>query len=91
MTYLNGCGAKSFQDVGAQCGEFQARACNCNRQAHNSVELLFEKLGASDGTTLPPPPEDNGPPVVAISYPDDGDTLQMFGVLLARSLMRAMS
>jgi MYXO-CTERM domain-containing protein len=75
MTYLNGCGDKSFQDIDAQCGEFQQRACNCNRASHNSVQLLFEKLGPSDGTEPPPPPQDDGPPTVAVTYPLNGDVL----------------
>jgi len=48
MSYLNGCGAKEFRDIDAQCGEYSPRACNCNRPSHNSVEILLEKLGPAE-------------------------------------------
>jgi MYXO-CTERM domain-containing protein len=75
MTYLGGCGDKSFRDFDAQCGEYQPRACNCNRQLHNSVEILTEKLGLNTG--LPPvmPPNDPIPPVVQITSPADNANL----------------
>jgi MYXO-CTERM domain-containing protein len=76
MTYLGGCGAKEFRDVDAQCGEFQPRACNCNRASQNSVEIMFEKLGAAgSGPVEPPPPTETVPPVVSITSPADGATL----------------
>ncbi len=75
MTYLSGCGNKSFRDVDAQCGEYQARACNCGRSRQNSVQVLIEKLGASNGTTPPPPPNDMIAPTVAVTSPADGATL----------------
>ena len=65
MTYLSGCGAKSFQDVDAQCGEYEPRACICGRPSQNSVQVLYEKLGVAGGgggggggEPPPPPPED---------------------------------
>lgn len=76
MTYLGGCGAKSFRDLNAQCGEFQPRACNCNRPSQNSVQIMIEKLGAAgSGGTTPPPPTETVPPVVFITSPADGATL----------------
>lgn len=76
MTYLSGCGPKSFRDVDAQCGEYQPRACNCGRPRQNSVNVLIEKLGASNGANPPPPPpNDPTPPVVTITSPADGATL----------------
>jgi hypothetical protein len=76
MTYLGGCGAKTFRDVNAQCGEFQPRACNCNRPSQNSVQIMLEKLGpAGSGTVDPPPPTETVPPVVSITSPADGATL----------------
>lgn len=69
MTYLSGCGDKSFRDVDAQCGEYQARACNCGRSRQNSVQVLIEKLGASNGTNPNPPPADPTPPTVAVTSP----------------------
>ncbi len=76
MTYLGGCGAKEFRDVNAQCGEFQARACNCSRASQNSVQIMFEKLGAAGSGTTPPPPSETVPPAVSITSPADGATLQ---------------
>ncbi|MBI5494333.1 MAG: Ig-like domain-containing protein [Deltaproteobacteria bacterium] len=51
MTYLRGCGAKSFQDYDAPCGEGSARQCICGRSSQNSVQIMYQKLGAADGTT----------------------------------------
>ncbi len=73
MTYLSGCGAKSFQDVSAPCGEFEARSCavpgqyDCGYAEQNSVQLLTERIGLNDGTT---PGND-----VAIMSPADGATV----------------
>lgn len=72
MTYLSGCGDKTFRDHDAQCGEFSARACNCGRPSQNSVEVLTEKLGLFNGTPPPPPPNDPVPPTVAITSPANG-------------------
>ena len=39
MTYLDGCGAKSFQNVLAPCGEYEERPCSCGDPAgQNSVQ-----------------------------------------------------
>jgi hypothetical protein len=69
MTYLSGCGAKTFQDVAAPCGEFEQRAScaiagkyDCGRDTQNSVELLTQRLGLRPGT----------PPMVSITAPADG-------------------
>jgi uncharacterized protein (TIGR03382 family) len=68
MTYLAGCGAKSFRNVAAPCGEFSARSCavpgkyDCGRDTQNSVALLTERLGLRPGT----------PPQVSIVAPADG-------------------
>lgn len=76
MTYLGGCGDKEFRDLDAQCGEFQPRACNCNRASQNSVEIMLEKLGpAGSGTVTPPPPTETVPPAVSITSPGDNATL----------------
>jgi uncharacterized protein (TIGR03382 family) len=61
MSYLRGCGAKSFQDVAAPCGEGEARECLCGGDTQNSVELLDERLGLRG--------EGNPAPVVAIDEP----------------------
>lgn len=76
MTYLNGCGAKTFQDQASQCGEYSPRQCNCGRPSQNSVQVLLEKLGPSDGSPPPPPPPpDDEDPTVSIVSPSDGATL----------------
>ena len=78
MTYLGGCGAKSFQDVDAQCGEYQARECMCGGTTQNSVQEMLATLGPAGSTPPPPPPPppgDTGAPTVAITSPADGATL----------------
>jgi uncharacterized protein (TIGR03382 family) len=61
MSYLRGCGAKSFQDVAAPCGEGEARECLCGGDRQNSVELLDARLGLRG--------EGNPAPEVAIDAP----------------------
>lgn len=74
MTYLDGCGAKEFQDVYSVCGEFEERECSCNRQTQNSVQEMYEKLGPTEGFEPPPPPNDVEAPKVAILSPADGSS-----------------
>lgn len=62
MTYLYGCGAKTFQDVDAPCGEDEARPCFCDVPTQNSVQHLLSVLGPADQT----------PPTVSITAPADG-------------------
>lgn len=58
MTYLQGCGAKSFQDVAAPCGEDLPRPCrmegqyDCGYQEQNSVELLTARIGLRPGDPI---------------------------------------
>lgn len=54
MTYLQGCGAKTFQDVDAMCGESAARACSCGHATQNSVKILTQKLGLAAPDTIAP-------------------------------------
>jgi len=84
MTYLNGCGAKSFQDQAVRCGEFEERDCACGDQTQNSVAWLLERLGPAQanpppppppvdaGTPPPPPPPDAGNPPPPPPRPDAG-------------------
>lgn len=72
MTYLGGCGNKTFQDTGAQCGEYEPRQCNCGRATQNSVTIMTEKLGGS----APLDPGDTTPPVAQINTPANGATYQ---------------
>jgi hypothetical protein len=73
MTYLSGCGDKTFQDTNAQCGEFEPRQCNCGRGAQNSVAIMLDKLGAAGGSVTDP--NDATPPTAAIVSPANDATL----------------
>ncbi len=66
MTYLYGCGDKSFQDVDARCGEDQARNCSCGGSTQNSVQRILAVFGPGNPT----------PPTVAITEPADGAQVQ---------------
>jgi hypothetical protein len=46
MTYLTGCGAKSFVDADASCGERKKRACEGGGALQNSYRTLVNVLGA---------------------------------------------
>jgi hypothetical protein len=46
MTYLRGCGAKTFVDADAPCGEHKKRACEGGAPTQNSYRRLIEVLGA---------------------------------------------
>lgn len=65
MTYLSNCGPKTFQDVDAQCGEYQPRACSCGGNTQNSYQHILNTFGSA----VP----DNAAPTAAITYPNDGD------------------
>lgn len=67
MTYLYGCGAKSFQDTNAQCGEDGPRTCMCGGTTQNSVQILYDVLGPA-GT-------DTTQPAIDISSPSNGATV----------------
>jgi MYXO-CTERM domain-containing protein len=75
MTYLGGCGDKTFQNSERNCGEFEPRQCNCNRATQNSVRIMLEKLGANGGGGVEPPPVDPTPPAVSITSPANNATL----------------
>jgi hypothetical protein len=59
MTYLYGCGEKSFQPVAAPCGEYSARSCSCGGTTQNSVELLLAHNGPRPTDPEDPPPRDD--------------------------------
>ena len=46
MTYLSGCGNKSFVDADAPCGESKKRACEGGAKTQNSYRRLLDVLGA---------------------------------------------
>lgn len=62
MTYLTGCGEKSFQDFDAQCGEDSARSCMCGGFTQNSYQRILREFGVGQPT----------PPQVLITHPQDG-------------------
>jgi len=66
MTYLGGCGSKSFQNTNAPCGEYSARTCACGGSTQNSVAMLSARIGTADAT----------PPTVAITAPANGATVE---------------
>ncbi len=71
MTYLSGCGEKTFQDVNAQCGEFEPRACDCTGATQNSVQEMLDLFGPSG-----PPVDDPVPPTVSFVSPANGATIE---------------
>ncbi len=79
MTYLSGCGDKSFLDTYSPCGEFEPRQCQCGDASQNSVQMMLQVLGASDGSVAPPPTDDLEIPTVSITSPADGDILEANG------------
>ena len=80
MTYLQGCGHKTFQDQTVSCGESGPRACSCGGQ-QNSVQFMNARLGPASGNPPPPPPpppppgNDTTAPKIVISSPANHSTL----------------
>ncbi|MEM9455585.1 MAG: Ig-like domain-containing protein [Myxococcota bacterium] len=68
MTYLSGCGPKTFQDIDAQCGEFNPRQCSCGGATQNSYQHILSTFGASA--------PDTQAPTAAITYPTDGSVFE---------------
>ncbi len=66
MTYLQNPSSKRFQNVLADCGEFEARQCYCGRNRQNSVAELLAIFGQA-------PPS---PPTVEILTPLSGQGLE---------------
>jgi hypothetical protein len=76
MTYLRGCGVKTFQDQSASCGTYSARRCQCRGGRQNTVETLYDLVGAQNGLVPPSPEDDEGPPSIALAEPEDGTTFR---------------
>lgn len=53
MTYLSGCGAKSFVDKNLRCGEKKARDCQNGQPTQNSFQHLLKILGPAATPTQP--------------------------------------
>lgn len=51
MTYLRGCGAKTFVDADAPCGEGKKRPCEGGAPTQNSYRRLVEVLGVAKPQT----------------------------------------
>ena len=74
MTYLGGCGDKSFRDVNAECGEDEPRECMCGGTTQNSYARI-----AGEFNTEPPTP-----PSVSIVQPEAGDEVEPgFAIVVA--------
>jgi MYXO-CTERM domain-containing protein len=73
MTYLNGCGPKTFHDVNAPCGEFSQRQCQCGGSTQNSVQKILAVFGPGTPT----------PPTVNITEPGEGSTVDQGFVVRA--------
>lgn len=74
LTYMHYDGDRSFQNQLAECGEDKGRPCGVAgsptcRGKQNSVQLLYERLGAKGV------PGDDTPPAVSITSPADGATV----------------
>ena len=54
MTYLPACGARSFRDHDARCGEKRARDCSYGAPTQNSYQRLRSVLGPARGAAAPP-------------------------------------
>lgn len=65
MTYLYGCGEKSFQDGDYPCGEYEPRACECGGASQNAYQYILDLFG--------PAVPDTEAPTATITSPDDGD------------------
>lgn len=69
MTYLSGCGDKTFQDGNYQCGEYSPRACDCGGATQNSYQYIMSLFGPS----VP----DVQAPTATIVAPHDGETFSV--------------
>ena len=54
MSYLYGCGEKSFQDGDYQCGEYEGRACECGGATQNAFAAITELFGSAVPDTEAP-------------------------------------
>ena len=75
MSYLHGCGEKTFQDKDMACGEWGARSCGSGQRVQNSHYRLAKLVGLrpqAPGQPTPPPPSappaDEPPPVLADTH-----------------------
>jgi len=76
MTYLSGCGTKSWVDEEAWCGTYSKVRCSCRGGKQNTVQALYEHLGAANGEPPPDPEDDQSPPTLQLMSPRDGETFR---------------
>lgn len=69
MSYLSGCGDKTFQDGDYQCGEYSPRACDCGGATQNSYQYILSLFG--------PATPDEHAPTATIVAPVDGDVFEV--------------
>ncbi len=69
MTYLDGCGKKSFQDADVRCGEDQDRDCSCGNQTQNSYKHLLRMHGVGPDCGDRCPPTDKIKPTLEVLSP----------------------
>ncbi len=67
MTYLTGCGKKTFQDIDASCGTNGPTNCSCGGATQNS----FQRILALFGDAVPPTPPD-----CELTSPTQGDVVR---------------
>lgn len=72
MTYLTGCGNKTFQNTSEWCGTYAAERCACRGGQQNTHAALLNLLGPSTGMPPPDTSNDRQPPQVAVTSPNDG-------------------
>ena len=76
MTYLEGCGHKTFQDKAAYCGTDSAVTCR-NGGKQNTVLHLNAVLGlAKPGNTEDGPPDESAAPTVSLIAPKNGEAFE---------------
>jgi hypothetical protein len=75
MTYLTGCGNKTFQNSSEWCGTYAAERCACRGGQQNTHAALLNLLGPSTGMPPPDTENDREPPRVVVTSPNDGAIL----------------
>jgi hypothetical protein len=75
MSYLWGCGEKTWQDEEAPCGENEERTCGNGEEAQNSYQLLAANVGLRDHVVEEEEPAPVAPTAPTISIDDPGDEM----------------
>ena len=72
MSYLSGCGAKSFADATVSCGEYRDRRCANGDAGQNSYRMLARNVGLRRGEPDPEPATEPDPDLDTDTGDDDG-------------------